>query len=125
MDIAQAKELIANHDKRLPEALIIALNSGYDNGCISESVIISCGELIERHIERHIEYEKAVADPENNEPYAAARARRLAEGRGPTELTPEEQERVAKRVAEEDISVASVVREIAAFSTSTTEDTNA
>lgn len=121
MDIAQAKELIANHGQRLPEALIIALNSGYDNGYISESVIISCGESIERHIE----LEKAIADPENNEPYAAARARRLAEGRGPTELTPEEQERVAKRVAEADISVASVVREIAALSTSTTEDTNA
>lgn len=121
MDIAQAKYLISKHGERLPEVLIIELFVGYNNGYVDESVIISCAETIERHIE----YEKAVADPENNEPYAAARARRLAEGCGPTELTPEEQERVAKRVAEADISVASVVREIAALSTSTTEDTNA
>ena len=117
MDIAQAKDLIANHGQRLPEALITALNIGY----ISESVVTGCGDALELAIE----LDNASVDPENNEPYAAARARRLAEGRGPTELTPEEQERVAKRVAEEDISVARAVREIAALSTSTTEDTNA
>lgn len=115
--IENAKEIVASHSQHLPEALITAINSGY----FSESFIISLGHVLEHAIER----DNASADPENSESYADARARRLAEGHGPTELTPEEQERVAKRVAEADISVAHAVRDLAALSTSTTEDTNA